>query len=70
MEKESEMARTMVYFNYYAWPENSAPTSPVDFFQFLRDVNYNRDIYLAEANKDGWLLQKQSLVNQPVLKFV
>ena len=63
MEKEKEIARNLVHFHYYAWPEESAPTNPVDFIQFLRDVNYNRDIYEAEANKDGWLLQKQSLVN-------
>ncbi|KAI1723874.1 protein-tyrosine phosphatase domain-containing protein [Ditylenchus destructor] len=55
VQKNDESARKILHLVFYRWPEKGTPTHVTEVLNFIDDMNYNRELILAEAIKDGWI---------------
>uniref|UniRef100_A0A915DGX3 Protein tyrosine phosphatase n=1 Tax=Ditylenchus dipsaci TaxID=166011 RepID=A0A915DGX3_9BILA len=54
-QKGTEPPRKVLHLLFYRWPDKGTPTHVTEVLNFIEDMNFNRDLILKEAVKDGWI---------------
>ncbi|KAM3719400.1 Tyrosine-protein phosphatase non-receptor type [Dirofilaria immitis] len=55
LRKGDGQERKILHICFYAWHNKGTPERPTEMLYLVSDINYNRKLFVKEAEKSGWL---------------
>uniref|UniRef100_A0A183DI44 Tyrosine-protein phosphatase domain-containing protein n=1 Tax=Gongylonema pulchrum TaxID=637853 RepID=A0A183DI44_9BILA len=55
LKKEKEKERKILHICFFSWQNMGTPTKPTELIYLATDINFNRKLFMEEAERSGWL---------------
>lgn len=55
LRKGDGQERKILHICFYTWHDKGTPERPSEMLYLVSDINYNRKLFIDEAEKSGWL---------------